>query len=493
MTSTSGATHAPVTVPELARLVGEARQAATAVTSALASDPTLLAEVPDELLEALTLDLHATVGSASAAASVVTGRLDREVGSVRGKLIAGRYPSTSRFLEQEAGLSATQAKVAVAQGRDLVTHSTRVADAWLAGQIPGGAVRDLTLAVSDVLRRSSRTDTPLARGEALDVLLPLARTGNLRGLRRAVAELSLRLDPDGGTEEALHAYENQTLSLIEAGSMVRITGWLTPEAGAATATVLQHRAARIAAEQAGPISHERGCDTTADPGAACSCGEADRARRAVGLRHDQLLARALGELMTDQLDDGRLGSHHRVAPHLTVITDLTDLADASASMIGRLTMPGSDDDLLVPEVSVRRLMCDADVTRVVTSRVAPTSSCGTDVTADLQTDLAVAARSVLYVGRAERTVPARLRRALETRDRRCAFPGCHAHVRRCHAHHVDPWENGGSTDLPNLALLCVAHHHAVHEGGWSMRLRAGVTGHEQGCWEFDPPPRRRRP
>jgi len=102
------------------------------------------------------------------------------------------------------------------------------------------------------------------------------------------------------------------------------------------------------------------------------------------------------------------------------------------------------------------------------------------------------ARSILYVGRAQRTVTARLRRALEVRDGHCAFPGCHAHVRRCHAHHVQPWEEGGPTDLPNLALMCVAHHHAVHEGGWTMRLRDGLTGHEQGIWEFEPPPLRRR-
>jgi hypothetical protein len=41
--------------------------------------------------------------------------------------------------------------------------------------------------------------------------------------------------------------------------------------------------------------------------------------------------------------------------------------------------------------------------------------------------------------------------------------------------------------------MCVTHHHAVHEGGWAMALRQELTGHEQGCWEFTPPERRRRP
>jgi hypothetical protein len=42
-------------------------------------------------------------------------------------------------------------------------------------------------------------------------------------------------------------------------------------------------------------------------------------------------------------------------------------------------------------------------------------------------------------------------------------------------------------------MLCVRHHHAVHEGGWRMSRAAGVSAHGSGCWEFDPPPRRAWP
>ena len=102
------------------------------------------------------------------------------------------------------------------------------------------------------------------------------------------------------------------------------------------------------------------------------------------------------------------------------------------------------------------------------------------------------ARSVLYVGRNERTVSARLRRALEIRDGHCAFPGCRARLARCHAHHVTHWQHGGTTDLPNMVLLCPSHHVAVHEGGWTLALKAGATGHERGCWLFTPPTLRSR-
>ena len=75
---------------------------------------------------------------------------------------------------------------------------------------------------------------------------------------------------------------------------------------------------------------------------------------------------------------------------------------------------------------------------------------------------------VLDVGRKTRTVPPALRRALAARDRRCRFPGCTA--RRCDAHHVRHWANGGATRLDNLVQLCRRHHRAVHEGGLCMTL-----------------------
>ncbi len=101
--------------------------------------------------------------------------------------------------------------------------------------------------------------------------------------------------------------------------------------------------------------------------------------------------------------------------------------------------------------------------------------------------LTAQARSVLYVGRTQRTVPPRLRRALEVRDGHCAFPDCRVDVSRTHAHHTLPWEDGGATDLSNTVLLCVRHHHAVHEGGWTIAPTDGVDPHTTGCWTFTPP------
>ncbi len=77
--------------------------------------------------------------------------------------------------------------------------------------------------------------------------------------------------------------------------------------------------------------------------------------------------------------------------------------------------------------------------------------------------------SVLDVGRRQRTVGWRLRKALEARDGGCRFPGCDSRM-RTHAHHITPWAAGGETAMDNLVLLCPFHHRAVHEGGWRVKM-----------------------
>ena len=91
--------------------------------------------------------------------------------------------------------------------------------------------------------------------------------------------------------------------------------------------------------------------------------------------------------------------------------------------------------------TVRRLTCDASLVRIVeTEQGEP-----------------------LDVGRKTRTIPPAIRRALNTRDRGCCFPGC-TYRSYLDAHHIEHWADGGATKLSNLVTLCRRHHRSGARG-----------------------------
>ena len=65
-----------------------------------------------------------------------------------------------------------------------------------------------------------------------------------------------------------------------------------------------------------------------------------------------------------------------------------------------------------------------------------------------------------------------------------------------HAHHLHHWDDGGQTDLANLAGLCATHHGVVHRQGWELELEPDGTllfRRPDGHTLTSPPPRRHRP
>lgn len=64
----------------------------------------------------------------------------------------------------------------------------------------------------------------------------------------------------------------------------------------------------------------------------------------------------------------------------------------------------------------------------------------------------------LALGRTAYRPPAGLRRFLEYRDGACRVPGCTRPAHTAEADHTTEWQDGGSTDAHNLALLCPKHH-----------------------------------
>ena len=78
--------------------------------------------------------------------------------------------------------------------------------------------------------------------------------------------------------------------------------------------------------------------------------------------------------------------------------------------------------------------------------------------------------AILDYGRATRTIPHNLFRAVACRDGGCRFPGCDRPVAWTQGHHIRHWRNGGATALANILLLCTRHHTIVHAEDWAIKL-----------------------
>ena len=289
------------------------------------------------------------------------------------------------------------------------------------------------------------------------MLLAAARRLDPPGLRKVVGHLCEVADPQAAEQQTLRRHDRRGLWISPTfEGMVAIDGLLDPEAGETLLTALEPLARPSTAEDE---------------------------RSAV-----QRNADALTELARRALEGGRLPQTGGVRPQVTVTVDL-------ASLLGQPGLPGGEGGWVgpLPAETARRLACDAAVTRVVVTRhhrdidsrdgdgdSDPAAELdGLDPAGGLAARLRTAmillppalggARSQpLDVGRSTRVIAPAQRTALTVRDGGCRFPGCDRPMAWCEAHHLRRWLHGGPTDLDNLVLLCCAHHHAVHEGGWRL-------------------------
>ena len=132
-------------------------------------------------------------------------------------------------------------------------------------------------------------------------------------------------------------------------------------------------------------------------------------------------------------------------PEICVVTTLDRLLDDCCGH----GLCETSDGQASPAASLRRMLCDAVVYPAVLG----------------------GAGEVLDSGRARRTVNRKQRRALRAMHRTCGHPGCTVPFESCRIHHVRWWtRDHGPSDLDNLLPLCEAHHHLVHEGGWTLTM-----------------------
>ncbi len=263
-----------------------------------------------------------------------------------------------------------------------------------------------------------RAVTRIATPENEAQLLDIAYAGTAAHVERLVRAWRRcdRIEESRETER-VHLRRSLTTWVADDG-MVVLRARLTPELGAVVQRALEAASERLYQESrqaAAPESVEE--EVTAE----------QRRADALGL---------LAECALEASDRGVAADRYQVVLHVEGAETGASPAQAALEL--------GDAAVRVSAEMSRRLSCDASV---VVMRE------GSD-------------GSVLAVGRKTRAIPTAIRRALSARDARCRCPGCTA--RRCDAHHIIHWIDGGPTALDNLVLLCRRHHRLVHEGGFHV-------------------------
>ena len=357
----------------------------------------------------------------------------------------GGHRSCAHWLAFRTGIDLGAARERLRAARALV-ELPQISASMEQGELSFAQVRALT-----------RVATPENEGDLLELALS-STAAQLERTVRAWRQLS-RWD-EGEIERMRHRSRCFSVFPDEDG-MYLVRGRLDPEVGA----MLMR-----AVEAAGDALFRAATSDDIEP--------KQRRADAVGLLAERALAvgfglgkgaegrRAEGRRAEDAVTQGNGAVAHKRAASETSADDERDEAPLSGSRAERYQVvlhveaptlesesePGRselEDGTRVSAETSRRLSCDASMVRLTE---------GPD-------------GSVLDVGRKTRTIPPALRRALESRDRGCRFPGCG--LRFTDAHHVRHWADGGETKLENVILMCRFHHRLVHEEGYTVHFPRG--------------------
>jgi len=361
--------------------------------------------------------------------------------------------STASWLRGRLRIGANAAHSCVRTARALFRGPLLgTAQALCAGELSPAHAAALAHGTSDLPDHTAAAAEP--------VLVAAARRLDPPRLRRVIAHLQQVADPEAADAQAQRRHQRRGFWVAPTfEGTVALQGLLEPEAGEILVAALE------------PLARP-----------------ADAQDERSG---DQRRADALTELARRALEGGQLPQTGGVRPQLTVTVDLDSLVGQNA-LGGEAGWAGP----LGPE-ACRRLACDSAVTRVLVTRYPgghqgdpgdhddPGGHHADDLGDDpggqgsladrLQAAMALlppalggAPSQPLEVGRASRVISPAQRSALAVRDGGCVFPDCDRPLAWCEGHHLVHWADGGPTDLANMALVCRAHHRAVHEGGWQL-------------------------
>jgi Domain of unknown function (DUF222) len=345
--------------------------------------------------------------------------------------VARRGPDPAAGAQAAQRLLQTAGRLSGGQAASQTRLATALADPRLEATAAALAAGRISPAQADALAQAARTHPQLVAAGQEELVAQAARCDD-RAFREMLADRRHAADPGPEETRACRQYAARRVSLSPlADGMGRLDGLLDPVGMALLRTAVD--------ALAGP-----------DPATV-----PDEQRRTPEQRN----ADALVELARKALArTDELPSVAGLQPRATVFVTPETLVEEPDAPAARLDWAGT-----VCGATARRIACDAEVVRRQVSREGRT----------------------VWVDVRRHPSPAQ-RLAVIERDRTCRFTypdgtRCERPWQWCDVHHVDHHSDGGPTLVPNLALLCTQHHHAVHEGGW------WVTGNVDATLTFHPP------
>jgi hypothetical protein len=376
------------------------------IDQGLAALPGWAAAQPADHLGELIIQCRKAIHRLEAASAEATRRFEKS-GAYKADGALGMVP----WLQNNAKLAGNDAAQHVKVARQL-EELPRTEEALARGEIGYGHA--LAMAVT-----AEHVGTAAVRS-AEATLLKSAETMDAGRFVTVVKSFEHEVNAEAALAEANWAHDHRYLVISGPfGGLARIEGQLVPEAAATIRAAME------------PFLKPSKND-----------------ERSAGQRAHDALVEVCHRVAAGGADSS--GS----TPLLIVTTSMDTLAGIEGAPAGKLELGGT-----IPSETVRRLACDAAITRI--------------------TGLGQAEHEAT---RASRTTPPATKRVLVARDKGCVFPGCDRPSTWCQSHHLKFWADSGPTKLDNLALLCRAHHRKVHEERWRLERK-------NGRWLATPPAR----
>lgn len=285
--------------------------------------------------------------------------------------------------------------------------------------------------------------------------IALRRTRTRHGRRRTPAELRAclrrlreQLHPESLTARKEAAQRERGVWFrAEPDGMCTLSAFLTAEVGLAIYSGLD-RDARLASARAEELREIPGHSAASEPGPALGPGAAADSPTLSQFRAEALAYRFLGG--ADGVESGVL------RPEIVVTIPV-------GQVMGGKPGSGGGAASAEPELGTAELEGYGPLDAATARRLAALAPTWHLPFTDSTTGQA------LGVGRRAYRPPKALRRYLQCRDGTCRFPGCTRRASVCEPDHTIEWQDGGTTDPGNLAMLCGRHHALKSIGAWSYR------------------------